>query len=95
MEQQQQEIKLESATAYHLPLEELKKMYILMALAKYSYLRHPNYNEDTLLKLLGTDIKKHLTETQSLMEQMPNNHNLHKILMFFDNHNKFLKMITE
>ena len=93
--QHQHEIKLETSTAYHLPLEELKKMYTLMALAKYNYLRHPNYNEDRLLKLFQSDIKKLLAETQTLMEEMPNNHNLHKILSFFDNHCKNLKRITE
>ena len=91
----QHEIKLETAVAYHLPLEELEKMYTLMALAKYNYLRRPNYNEDTLLKLFQSDIKKLLAETQTLMEQMPNNHSLHKILSFFDNHCKNLKRIAE
>ena len=91
--EQQQKITLETAVAYHLPLEELKKMYILMALSKYNYMRKPNYNEDALLKLLQSDIKKLLTEAQSLMEQIPNNHGLHKILGFFENQHKFLKMV--
>ena len=88
-----QKITLETATSYHLSLDELRKMYTLMALSKYNYMRKPNYNEEELLKLLRSDIKELLVESQSLTKQIPNNHSLHKIMLFFDNHNKYLKMI--
>lgn len=87
-----QEIKLEPVTHYYLTPEELKTMYIYLALSKYSYLRHPNYNEPRLLELLKGDFKQFQTDIQLLMEKHPNDHSLHRIHSFFVNHNKNLNM---
>lgn len=94
---EQKEIKLETATqiSYDLSQEELKKMYISLALSMYDHLRHPNYDERKLLQLLRADFKRFLTDTQLLMEQLPNNPRLHEIFIFFQNHNGYLKQITQ
>ena len=93
--EKKQEIVFKTAITCNLPPKELRKMYTLMALSKYSYMLYPNYTEDTLLSLLKDDFKGYLTEAQSLMEQMPNNHSLHRIINFFENHYKSLITIIE
>ena len=93
--EQNQKITLETSKSYDIPLEELKRMYVSLALSKYSYLRKPNYDENRLLKLLKTDFNKFTTQIQTLIEQIPDNHSLYKLLVFFDNHNKLLKQVVE
>ena len=93
--EQYQRIHLEPGITYLPSQKELKKMYLCLALSKYSYLRDPNYSERQLLKLLKSDFKKFTLETRTLMEQLPNNHSLHKFYIFFDNHYTNLKGIEE
>ncbi len=91
----EQNIKLETTTTFHLPLDELKRLYTYLALAQYSYLRKPNYNEAALLNMLFKDFKKFLVESQSLCEQQPNNYQLNRIHLFFDAHYYRLKQVVE
>lgn len=81
-------LELESETSYQLSKEELKNMYITLALSMYPHLRCPDYDELRLLKVLRADLKRLLTDTELLLEEMPNNPRLREILMFFDNQNK-------
>lgn len=91
----EQKIKLESATTFHLPREEQRIMFTYLALAQYSYMRKPNYNENALLKMLCIDLKKLLLESQRLSEKDPNNHQLNRMRSFFDNHYKQLKKVLD
>lgn len=79
-------IKIETATTFQLPNEELLKLYKLMALSHYSYLRKPNYNEASLLKQLKIDLAKFITETNALLAKEPNNHTLHRINHLLTHH---------
>ena len=93
--EQNQRVKFKEVVYLELPREELKNLYVYLALFHYKFLRESEYDEKTLLMLLNKDIKKMLVDTQMLIEQMPNNHALHKIVTFFDIHYKQLKTFVE
>lgn len=89
-----EKFKMETATTFQLPNDELLKLYTLMALSHYGYLRKPNYNQDVLLKQLKLDLAKFITETNTLLAKEPNNHNLHRINHLLTHHITQLNRIT-
>ena len=95
MEKQKITFETTMTPMYQMPLGELRTLYVYLALAQYTCLRRPDYNEATLLKQLGTDIKKFLVETQNLCEKFPNNHILNKVQLFFSNHHINLSHVLE
>ena len=88
-------IRLITVNSFDLPEEELKKLYTYLALFQYRYLRIPEYNEKALLIKFHREIKKFLVGSKELMEKDQNNHTLHQITTFFDNHHKHLSKIIE
>ena len=93
--EQNQRVQFKEVVCLELPREELKNLYVYLALFQYKFLRESEYDEKVLLRLLNEDMKKLLIDAQMLVEQIPNNHALHKIVTFFELHHKQLKTFAE
>ena len=88
-------IPLETMTGFCVPVDELKRLYICMALSRYLYIKNPDYDEKKLLKTLDNDFKKFISKSQKLYEKYPDDLIISRIYSFFTDHHKHLSKIIE